>query len=196
MRNVRRELSGAWRSLRYDLSRRSARRLDEATTEVIYPDYEPPRRPRRIVLTATTFGALSLAGAAGTYFAVVNGLSALASEDTAPPNRLPAVAGQAASPGPTARGVAPVPSPTPSRGVPVRATPSPTGRGALGRATVRPPTPSPSCACVTPPVPTPTSPPPVDETPDPPVSSSPPAPTASASPEPTPGPSDPPPPGG
>lgn len=197
MSNVGREVSGAWRSFRYDLSRRPVRADDDAPTDVIYPEYEPAHRPRRRVIAATTFGALSLVGAAGTYFAVINGLSALASEEAAPPDRLPAVVGSP-SPSPTVRGVAAVPRPTPSRHVPPPAggKPSPTGRGVLGRAPVRPPGPSPTCACVTPPVPTPTSPPPVVETPDPPVSSSPPAPTASASPEPTPGPSDPPPAGG
>ncbi|BCB87999.1 hypothetical protein [Phytohabitans suffuscus] len=199
MRNVGREVSGAWRSLRYDLSRRPARPVDDAQTDLIYPDYEPENRPRRLVLAATMFGVLTLVGAAGTYFAVVNGLSALASEETAPPDRLPAVAGPAASPTPSARGVAPGPSPAPSRTVvaPAGGTgPSPSGRAVLGPAPTRPARPSPTCACVTPPVPTPTSPPPVVQTPDPPASSSPPAPTPSASPEPTPGPSDPPPAGG
>lgn len=198
MRNVGREVSGAWRSLRYDLTRRPAPQVDDAPTDLIYPEYEPVHRPRRRVLAATTFGALSLVGAAGTYFAVVNGLSALASEETAPPNRLPVVAGTA-SPTPTARGVAPVPSATPSRTVPPPAggaAPTTTGRAVLGRAPARPGAPRPTCACVTPPVPTPTSAPPVAQTPDPPVSSTPPPPTGSASPDPTPGPSDPPPAGG
>jgi hypothetical protein len=193
VRNVGREVSGAWRSLRYDLSRRPAPPVDDAPTELIYPQYEPAHRPRRRLLAATTFGALSLVGAAGTYFAVVNGLSALASEEVAPPDRLPAVTGSA-SPTPTARGVAAVPGATPSRPVPpaAGAQPTPSYRAVLGRAPLRRPAPSPTCACVTPPVPTPTSPPPAGETPDPPRTSGPPAPTVTPSPDATPGPSDPP----
>ncbi|MFC0529614.1 hypothetical protein [Phytohabitans kaempferiae] len=195
MRNVGREVSGAWRSLRYDLSRRSARpaAADDAPTQLIYPAYEPAHRPRRRLMAATTFGVLSLVGAAGTYFAVVNGLSALASEEDAPPDRLPAVVGTT-SPSPTARGVAPVPSPSASRSTappPTTPKPSPTGREGIGRATATP-TPSPTCACVTPPVPKPTSPPPITKTPDPSPTSADPDPTGTSSPDPTPGPSDPP----
>ncbi|MFD0747538.1 hypothetical protein ACFQ1L_41350 [Phytohabitans flavus] len=170
MRKVGPELSGAWRSFRYDLARRPARPAENAPTAVIYPEYEPATRPRRLVVAATTLGTLSLLGAAGTYFAVVTGLGALAGADNAPPDRLPVVAA-VGSPTPTAQGGSPVPSPTPSRSVPVQAGggagPSPSGRARLGRAPVRP-APSPTCACVTPPVPTRTSPPPVAETPDPP----------------------------
>ncbi|WP_173076099.1 hypothetical protein [Phytohabitans rumicis] len=179
MRNVGREVAGAWRSLRYDLARRPA---PDDPTDLIYPEYEPAHRPRRRLLAATTFGVLALTGAGGTYFAVVSGLSALASEETVPPARLPAM-----TPAPAPEASTPAPVTSPPR---VKPKPTPSHRAVLGRATVRPPAPTPTCACVTPPVPRPTSAPPVTQPPDPEPSTAPPSPDPT--PEPTEAPSDPP----
>jgi len=74
-RGVRKELEGAWRSVQYDLARARSRRRDgEETTELIFPEQDRP--PRRLRATGG-FALVSLAGAIGTYFAVVNGLGAL-----------------------------------------------------------------------------------------------------------------------
>ncbi|SNT52781.1 hypothetical protein SAMN05421812_108173 [Asanoa hainanensis] len=74
-RGVRKELEGAWRSIQYDLSRAKTRRTDgEETTELIFPEQNRP--PRRLRATGG-FVLVSLVGAIGTYFAVVNGLGAL-----------------------------------------------------------------------------------------------------------------------
>jgi len=74
-RGVRKELEGAWRSVQYDLARARSRRTNgEETTELIFPEQDRP--PRRLRATGG-FALVSLAGAIGTYFAVVNGLGAL-----------------------------------------------------------------------------------------------------------------------
>ncbi|MDG4827119.1 hypothetical protein O7635_35185 [Asanoa sp. WMMD1127] len=75
-RGVRKEVVGAWRSVQYDLSRvRRSRRTDgEETTELIFPERSRP--PRRLAATGA-FVLVSLAGAVGTYVAVVSGLGAL-----------------------------------------------------------------------------------------------------------------------
>lgn len=181
MSNVGREMAGAWRSLRYDLTRRPERAEVDGPTDVIYPEYEQSERPRRRLLAATTFGVLALAGAAGTYFAVVNGLGALVSDESPPPDPLPAVA----EPGrPAPQGPAAAPSASTPANAPDAAT-KPTKGATTGKAPVRPPAPSPTCACVTPPVPRPTSPPPVGQSPDPAPSA-----TPSESPSTTPQPTD------
>lgn len=165
MRRVGREVAGAWRSLQYDMARRPEPAAVDVTTDVLYPEYEASERPRRKLLAATTFGMLSLAGAAGTYFAVVNGLAALPTEEPAgQPHALPAVAPStpvgappqpAATPGtpPATAQVGTATTTAPRKPSPRPAKPAPGG-------VVAPPAPSPTCACVTPPVPRPTNPPP------------------------------------
>jgi hypothetical protein len=87
---TRTEVAGAWRSLRYDLDRRTEPAAPSgpdvtctgmSTFGPITPSElgtgytdELPRRPRRM-LAVTGFAALAAAGAMGSYFLVVNGLS-------------------------------------------------------------------------------------------------------------------------
>jgi hypothetical protein len=75
-RGVRKEIVGAWRSVQYDLNRTRKRGGDgDDTTELIFPEHAG-RPPRRLFATGG-FAVVSIAGAIGTYFAVVNGLGAL-----------------------------------------------------------------------------------------------------------------------
>jgi hypothetical protein len=190
VRRVGREVAGAWRSLQYDMARRPESASADVTTDVLYPEYEATERPRRKLLAATTFGALSLAGAAGTYFAVVTGLGALpADEPAGQPHALPAVAPSssetelpqqpAARPGtPPATAQVGTTTVTPRKPSPRPVRPGPGG--------VARPVPSPTCACVTPPVPRPTSPPPVVTSPDPSPTPTTPQQTESPNPDPTP----------
>ncbi|MEJ3743688.1 hypothetical protein WEI85_10400 [Actinomycetes bacterium KLBMP 9797] len=188
MSNLRREMAGAWRSLRYDLARRPVPEAGEPTTAARYPEY----RPRRRLLAATVCGVLSVAGAAGAYFGVTGGLSALAGDDPAGrPDALPAVAAPSPSvavphqPGAT---VAAAPSPVNVRDT-RRPSPRPTKPGPA--APNGAPAPSPSCACETPPVPRPTSlAPSPSASPEPSVT---PPDSPSPSPDPSGGPGDPPP---
>jgi hypothetical protein len=76
---MRHELTGAYRSLRYDLVRRSDPAQER--TDVLYPEYdayekEDRRQPRRLAL-AGGVGLVVAGGVAGTYFAVAGGLGAL-----------------------------------------------------------------------------------------------------------------------
>ncbi|GAA3941943.1 hypothetical protein [Actinoplanes auranticolor] len=110
-RKARTEVAGAWRSVRYDLDRPepdagepeagvrsvrpSAGHPDVTSTglstfggagmtgglRTSYGEQLVPR-PRRIV-AASAFGVLAVAGAAGSYFAVVNGIGALVGEKPA-----------------------------------------------------------------------------------------------------------------
>jgi hypothetical protein len=94
-RGLRKELVGAWRSVRYDLARvRPRRRTDgEETTELIFP--EQARVPRRLFATGG-FAVASVAGAIATYFAVVSGLGALLETDaSAAESPKPVIAGAA-----------------------------------------------------------------------------------------------------
>lgn len=98
-RGLRHEIAGAWRSLRYDLERRQARPADdeEETTDLIFPEYGTTRPPRR-VLAASGFGALAVAGAVGTYFAVATGLGLLIDNGAGgQPTALPGTAGNRAA---------------------------------------------------------------------------------------------------
>jgi hypothetical protein len=155
-RRTRTEVAGAWRSLRYDLGRGQH------------------RRPRR-AMAATAFGALAVAGATGSYFAVVNGIGALAGEPAAEPYPLAAAvpgstpqelsnegfgAGSSRRPALPARGpvrVIPIPVPAATTATPVR--PAVTTSGTPRRTTVAATTPTgpEPCDCLTPPVPTPTA---------------------------------------
>ena len=102
-RKARAEAAGAWRSVRYDLNRPAPAAgapmpgrgagYPEVTSaglstfggagltgglRISYGDHLVPR-PRRLA-AASAFGVLAVAGAAGSYFAVVNGIGALAGD--------------------------------------------------------------------------------------------------------------------
>lgn len=114
LRRVRAELTGAWRSVRYDLGRRPVeppRGGPDVTStgmntfggfEALAPEAGAGSRragrkragaharPRRRTLAVTGFGVLTVAGATAAYLGVVNGLGSLLSEtpaaaDTFPP---------------------------------------------------------------------------------------------------------------
>ena len=137
-RMARDEMAGAWRSLRYDLRRRSdadARRATEfhdATSNEVstfggpgtdpYSVHDEYARPPRRLVAVSAFGLLALVGAAGSYFAVVNGLGDLLAEGPPGSGPFPLVAEAAPAPpgtvrqAPTARlgyGAPIAPSPTP-----------------------------------------------------------------------------------
>ena len=97
LRRTRAEVAGAIRSLRYDLGKHPveppAGGPDMTSTgmstfggfpvEEQSSRYEARRPPPRKVLAVSTIGLLTVAGAAGAYLAVVNGLGALTSEPAA-----------------------------------------------------------------------------------------------------------------
>jgi hypothetical protein len=208
-RTTRNELAGAWRSLRYDLHRHSeadARRaaafhdvtphglsifgdpIDDVNPE--FDEYDRSPRRRAAVIA---FGTLAVVGAAGSYFAVVNGLGALLEEpdraDTVPlaaeAGPLPLATGlptRTARPG-SGSTLAPVPKP-PAQKRRIMA-PSPTVQPRGGTTVTKPPrvvvTPDPSCPCGPPPVPTPTAPTGRETPPGYPSSSPSPSPSGSAS---------------
>ena len=195
-RRTRSELAGAWRSVRYDLGKRSGADLeDDPVADVTstgmstfggplagepYTGYalDQERRPPRRVAAAGAFGVLAVAGAAGSYFAVVNGLGSLLAEKPAGAEPYPLAAAappqaEAASTAGMGRGNArPVEAPAPATVLVVpttaaTATPAPAvARQVRARTTPAPPrrttTPAapvpPGCDCMTPPVPTPTAP--------------------------------------
>jgi hypothetical protein len=198
-RKTRSELAGAWRSVRYDLGKRSGAGLaaeeDDPVADVTstgmstfggplagepYTGYtlDQERRPPRRVAAAGAFGVLAVAGAAGSYFAVVNGLGSLLAEKPAGAEPYPLAAAappeaEAASTARMGRGnarpaeapaaatvlVVPTtaatatPAPAVARQVRARTTPAPPQRTATPAAPVPP-----GCDCMTPPVPTPTAP--------------------------------------
>ncbi len=198
-RRTRTEVAGAWRSLRYDMGRRprsSAAAVPSAAVPAA-PDvtstgmstfggvpaadlrtgHDGYARPPRRVAAVAALGVLAVVGAAGTCFAVVNGLGAAAPQRpagagayplaaAAPP---PADTGEAASnsglgggPAPRATGTTgttavAVPARTPT--LPA-AEPPPARPGPRRTGPARPSTPpGGDCDCRTPPVPTPTAPP-------------------------------------
>jgi len=193
-RRTRNEVAGAWRSLRYDLGRRADERAESHPTgpEVTstgmstfggpVADHLPtgyddgfPRRPRRI-FAVSAFGALAVLGAAGSYFAVVNGLGSLLSEKPAAAEAHPyplTVAGTPPAGDQSAAGLGR--GTVPGKRAPVLAAPAPVttapaAAGNLGAVpTPAPPRPrhtapsrptgsaDPECDCRTPPVPTPTA---------------------------------------
>lgn len=169
---IGRELAGAWRSMRYDLTRRAD--PSRRSTEVLYPEYDAYQRPPRRWYAAVGLGALVAAAVVAVYVGVAGGLGALLSPVVA------AVPGA----GPASPEVRPVWSPGRARPVPpgkgaagahgaaarhpssappsVGTAPAPAVPGAPG-AEAAEPVPVPSCQCPTP-VPTPQvpSPPPSD----------------------------------
>jgi hypothetical protein len=181
-RRTRTEVAGAWRSLRYDLDRRTDDGAAPATTgpdvtstgmstfggsvAAQLPggyDDEFPRRPRRAV-AVSAFAALAVAGAAGSYFAVVHGLGSLLAEKPAAAEAQPyplVAAPPAADHARMGRGSTPLPG-RPARTTAVAprtaaAAPATPRLTATGRVTVPVRRPS-TCDCLAPPVPTPTAP--------------------------------------
>jgi len=192
--NLRTEMAGAWRSLRYDMGKRPVEStpleedvpdvtytgmstfggVPEASAEVIEPA-ERIRPPRRAAAVAA-FGALAVTGAAGSYFAVVNGLGALLADEPAAPDPYPlAVGAPDAATGDDltanagmGRGTMTRPAPATTQAAEpgaVRVPPAkivlPAARqtAAPGARPARPGTPAnDDCNCLTPPVPTPTAP--------------------------------------
>jgi hypothetical protein len=109
-RRTRSELAGAWRSLRYDLGRRTEQSPPPAGPA---PDvtstgmstfggvtghtgpaerYAEPARPRRRLAAAAAFVALAVAGSAGSYLAVVTGFGGLLHGDSAAAGERPLAA--------------------------------------------------------------------------------------------------------
>jgi hypothetical protein len=222
-RRTRSELAGAWRSVRYDLDKRPG-------TGPAGPDHEPEqdatstgmstfgvpvadelssgydpvyeRAPRRFA-AAGAFGVLAVVGAAGSYFAVVNGLGSLLAEKPAGAEPYPLAApaagadatagmgrGSARLPdvgtaGTTTTGapsVLVVPTATPAQ---IQAMARPRTPRAAGAPPRRPNAPAPSvpgCDCLVPPVPTPTGPSPTPSPTDSPSASPAPSDTGSATP--------------
>jgi hypothetical protein len=115
--SIRGEISGAARSLRYDLKRDNSRTYDDIT----YPEYDAySRRPRRLLATSG-ITALALGGVAATYFVLSTGLGGLllnSSTNDVPSNPFPAVTNSdgklvVAPPAMGSNG-APQPAPSPS----------------------------------------------------------------------------------
>jgi hypothetical protein len=221
-RRTRSELAGAWRSVRYDLDKRpgtgpagadhepeqDATSTGMSTFGVPVSDelssgYDPvyERAPRRLAAVGA-FGVLAVVGAAGSYFAVVNGLGSLLAEKPAGAEPYPlaapaagadATAGMgrgsarlpdAGTAGATTTGpsVLIVPTTAPAQ-VQAQAQPrTPRGAGVPPRRRDAPAPSVPGCDCLTPPVPTPTGPTPTPSPTDSPSSSPSPADTGSASP--------------
>jgi hypothetical protein len=197
-RRSRNEVAGAWRSLRYDMGRRpgpapasaGAAAPDVTSTGMSTfggvpagdtgAEHDRYARPPRRVAAVAAFGVLAVTGAAGSYFAVVNGLGALlggpaAAEPyplavAAPPDQPRDEAdsisgmGRGSAPRAAATTVVPVPPRTvaaPATGpAPAQAAPPPTEDADPGT-----PASGEDCDCRTPPVPTPTAPPPPSPTP-------------------------------
>ena len=183
-RSINNELSGAWRSLRYDLDRRSVRARDLGSADRFAGTPPPSGRPPRRFVAISAIGVVALIGAAGSGLAVVNGLGPLPAEEPAAPQSFPLVAEAAPRlTAPTAvrttrkaRSGRPAPTaPAPKRrrtavaATPVRPTteatvPAPVARP-LPRIRITPTTPhtfarppSTPCVCTTPPMSAPTSP--------------------------------------
>ena len=193
-RKTRSELAGAWRSVQYDLGRRpnvedcgpvadvtstglstfgGPFAVDASTGYHLRGERRPPRR----MVAVGAFGVLAVAGAAGSYFAVVNGLGSLFADEPAGPEPYPLAAAappaaEAASTAGLGRGTArPAGPPAPPTVLVVTSTAGTTVTTstptqtparvtvARPRRTATPPAPAPpSCDCLTPPVPTPTAP--------------------------------------
>jgi hypothetical protein len=80
---LRRECSGAWRSVRYDLATNKAAKLAGAFTEEFQPSRPPaPARSRLVPLTGVTL--LLAGGAAGAFLAISGGLAAVGAPDRSP----------------------------------------------------------------------------------------------------------------
>jgi hypothetical protein len=88
---LRRECTGAWRSVRYDLATNRAAKVAGAYTEEFRPSGPPVPAPSRLVpLTGVTL--LLAGGAAGAFLAISGGIAAIGGPAGPPPPR-----GQAAT---------------------------------------------------------------------------------------------------
>jgi hypothetical protein len=77
VRWIGRELTGVWRSVRYDLARRA--NPSRQPTEVLYPEYDAYQRQPRRWYAAVGLGAVVAGGVAAVYVVVAGGLGALLS---------------------------------------------------------------------------------------------------------------------
>ncbi|MBL7256528.1 hypothetical protein [Paractinoplanes lichenicola] len=212
LRRTRTEVAGAWRSLRYDMGRTPAEppaggpdmtSTGMGTFGIDLPIDPAPapvaRRPRR-ALAVTAFATLTVAGAAGAYLAVVNGLGSLVSETTAaagtsPPRAAATTAvgmGSSASPvrvppATTAATVPAAPAPVPTDPAPPRAVEAPPPPPPPANTPIRSTKPTNPESHGKPPVPTPTAP---TSSPSPTTSPSPSSPDSSDPGSPGPSPSD------
>lgn len=141
-RRVFSEAAGAYRSLRYDLTRRSGPRHD--TTDILYPEYdayEPDDRSRRAA-TAGGVGLVLAAAVVGVYLAVAGGMGALlaygspGSPASASPSATPRPPAPAPAAAPPATSASPSPSSSPSHAA--RATRTPTRRPTTHPPTTQP----------------------------------------------------------
>ena len=172
------ELAGAWRSVRYDLTRRP--NPAKQPTEVLYPEYDAyHQRPPRRWYAAAGLGLVVAAGVAATYVAVAGGLGAVFTPIV---NAVPGLS-DAAPAKPPAATQTPADRPDAGR-VPAAASAAPAARRAADTAAPAAPAApvaQPSCLCPVP-VPTPQSPTPTPSNPPSPS----PTPSVSHSPSPSP----------
>jgi hypothetical protein len=189
-RRTRNEMAGAWRSLRYDMGRRDDEMVvcaapvpDVTSTGMstfggpaaaeLREEYDEFTRPPRRLVAVSAFGVLAVVGAAGSYFAVVNGLGALLGDGSAAPQPYPLAAAaptgaaEADSIAGMGRGTTvvrpapattadPVPPAGPAGATTTLRTPARSGQHPATPAEPGLP-PEPDCDCLTPPVPTPTA---------------------------------------
>ncbi|AGZ40228.1 hypothetical protein [Actinoplanes friuliensis] len=208
-RRTRTEVAGAVRSVRYDMGRREADEPGPSPLSGVtaFPDVtstgmstfggagvtgglrtsygdEFMPRPRRLAAVAA-FGVLAVAGAAGSYFAVVNGIGSLAGEKPAGAEPYPLAAeaphtGELSNSG-FGRGTAAVPDEGRTETAPAQIRVVPTTAAGAAAAAVEPgvtqarpqqttverttPATRPTSCCLNPPVPTPTVPVPTPHSP-------------------------------
>jgi hypothetical protein len=135
---LRRECTGAWRSVRYDLATHRAARLAGAYTEEFQPGHPPVPTPSRLVpFTGVTL--LLIGGAAGAFLAITGGMAAIggpegppvardhaATATAGPTTTADAAGGGDAGPGtPRRPAAAPRTSPTPAPSTSLAAPPPP-----------------------------------------------------------------------
>jgi hypothetical protein len=174
---LRRETTGAWRSVRYDLDIHRAAKLAGAFTEEFEPAGPAGGAPSRLVPLAGV-GLLLVGGAAGAVLAIGGGLSALGADNPLPFADRPAAAapdgpGTAPQPGLTGAARPLTPGRPGSRTSPAPG-PSATAHAPVPEASALPVTPEPSTSGE------PTT-PPTSSAPSPSGSGSPPSPAPSES---------------
>ncbi|GGM80615.1 hypothetical protein ACFFX1_48760 [Dactylosporangium sucinum] len=127
---VRRELAGAWRSARYDVTRHRRRRLMVRLAGAETAEFGPrghrglhvAKRPPRRIAAGAGVALLVAGGAAGTYLAVAGSLTALRPGPAQPPAAQPAAPAPATATVPVPR-TNPLPNPTQPRPQVRRTTP-------------------------------------------------------------------------
>jgi hypothetical protein len=120
---LRRECTGAWRSVRYDLATHRAAKLAGAFTEEFAPSTPPVPTPSRFV-PLTGVALLLAGGAAGALVAINGGLAAVTADDQPAPSP-PAAAAQDPTYGSGATVPGTPPSHPPARRPGVNRTPEP-----------------------------------------------------------------------